>query len=101
MTHALANPAATETDSVLISCHALPTRREYLSEHTLAQISGGHPIVVGIVAGLVVVAVTRPQDVVEAAVWYYDRAKDAVNFVSDAYDQFTSGMADGLSNLSV
>ena len=101
MTQALAYPAATDRDSVLISCQALPARREDLSEHTMAQVSGGHPVVVGIVAGLVVVAVTRPQDVVEAAVWYYDRAKDAVNFVSDAYDQLTSGMADGLSNLSV
>ncbi|MCE2438274.1 MAG: hypothetical protein J4F39_02495 [Candidatus Latescibacteria bacterium] len=99
MTHALALPAATDTESRLISCSALPTRQETASEHTMAQVSGGHPILVGIVAGLVVVAATRPQDVVESVVWYYNRGKDAVNFVSDAIDQWASGLADGLSNL--
>lgn len=99
MTHALAFPAATDTESMLITCPALPTRREDLNEHTMAQISGGHPVIWAIVGGLVVVAATKPQDVVESAVWYYDRAKDAVNFVSDTVDQWASGMADGLSNL--
>ncbi|MCY3766370.1 MAG: hypothetical protein OXH06_13215 [Gemmatimonadetes bacterium] len=100
MTQALAYPAATETDVVLIPCHALPARREDLSEHTMAQVSGGNPLLYAIVGGLVVVAATKPQDIVESVCWYGDRIMDGVNYVSDAYDQWTSGMADGLSNLS-
>ncbi len=99
MTHALAFPWATDTKSELISCPALPTRQETVNEHTMAQVSGGHPVIWAIVGGLVVVAATKPQDIVESVCWYGDRIMDGVNFVSDTFDQWASKMADGLSNL--
>ncbi len=97
MTHGLAIPLATNGNYGFSVSTALPTKQEVLSEQFMAEISGGlNPIFVGFVVGLAVNIVTNPTGIPETARWYYDRARDALDFVAG---DLMSGMADGMSNL--
>lgn len=96
MTHALVNPMAADAGQMFAVCSSLPIVQEELIEQSMTEISGGvAQFVLGLLVGIAVNIVTNPQGAAETAEWYWDRANDAVDYVAG---DWTSGMADGLSN---
>lgn len=97
MTHALANPMVFDAGQGLTTGTSLPIMQEDLIGQSMTEISGGlGPFALGFLVGVAVSAVTNPVGTAETVQWYWDRAKDAVDYVAG---DVLSDMADGLSNI--
>ena len=112
MTQTLANRMTTNSGQAFVACSGLSIRPEDLNKQTMVEISGelgpvGLAILGGAIGGTITVIATNPQQAVEAADWWGDRASEACDvvgdFISDTCQYFTniaSDFAEGMANIS-
>ena len=97
MTATLSNRVISNPQRPFVSCTVLPVRQSVLNNETMAGASGEcGPICGAIIGGLIVAAITNPQQVVDAVDWYVDRVSEGIDVAND----FIEDMADGLVNFS-
>ncbi len=78
---AVKNRVTTNPSQVFAACSDLAIRQEDMNKQSMTEISGGNPFLLGIIGGIVVVAATNPQGVVDAIDWYGDRASEAYSTI--------------------
>ena len=112
MTQTLANRMTTNSGQAFVACSGLSIRPEDLNKQTMVEISGelgalGIAILGGAIGGTITVIATNPQQAVEAADWWIDRASEGCDVVGDCvsevYDDvtnFISDFAEGMTNIS-
>ncbi len=94
---AFPNRVITVPKCAFISCSRLPVKQEILDQKTMGEISG-EGFWMAVAVGVSIYAVTHPQEAVTAVDWYTDRISEGVNFVGNAVNSLTSGVAEGMTN---
>ena len=84
MVQTLANRMTTNPNQPFVACSALSIKHEDLNRQTMTEVSGGG-FLLGVVVGVTVVALTNPQQIVDAADWYVDRISEGIDWVADQF----------------
>ena len=85
MTQTLANRMTTNPNQPFVACSALPIQHKDLNRQTMTEASGG-AFWVGVAVGVTVVALTNPQQIVDAVDWYGDRISEGIDWVAEGID---------------
>ena len=105
MTQTLVNRMTTNPSPAFAACPVLSINHEDLDRQTMTEVSGGTPvhvaILIGVAAGVTVVALTNPQQAVDAVDWYGDRVSEGYEAVEEFVEDVVDDFVEGLTNISV